>query len=1316
MDEANWTQLEYLNWYYQFLESDWEEYIEYAENNNFQYKEINILRNMARRVGSSNTPSIGQLRWAKNITNRIEMNKQRDEFKDSMEQNRNTDEVKHLTVRVAWHDNKWNGNICKDPANNIYCNGYHSLLSARIRKRKRADLESKYKGCNISVFKKKEEEKEDQKYFPPCFWSLNAFGNDLLQIRHDNPAAPELIPIDQDLKPHSVFSWPFALSFCRDYQTSLSDGKYPRNLEDVRIPKFQQKFQPNKSLVFLYANYDNPISEGEQPGEKLKYLVVGCGFIRSMEKTTRFEKPQSVFDDIRKKPGLRNFPNINWALQYTLDYPENFIRLPYHEYLKDAEQSQNYDRLHRMKVTIDENELIHCFKYVAMDIDDDEAIFVLSKIRQKLMLIRDEGIVDPNEVDNSIEKVERFLEYCWQKRGYFPGFEKLARIILNREESEKFYLSRFIQELKQKVGDDYAEKFIELLHEPDSDPNFQSFENDLFELHDTLIDNRGIQIDDFIKLCMLNFSFYQFERIVNGELGIDKKSKKQKTQNIKAIYVNPYLIFEEYMPETETIDFNTGEQKDQAIGLFKIDIAFFPDTRYLRRLKIQRRIRNNDQRRVRALIIDHLKNLETYGHCFDDADTIQENLKNYPLFYHIDQEYILPENFLMEIDDDYEAHLSKKLEIINEHDSKYFYLNYIYQAEQYISNVIKKLLQKGEQKFTYTGLKNHLNTSCLKLHEELHQRFNDKDEKLFREERTILYNTVFRKNIFLLTGSPGSGKSFELLNIVTQLTNNNETYILLAPTGKATLRLSTDEKYPNIKAKTIDKFLSDVENSKERPIVYNNIIVDEMSMVDLLKFESLLKCFNFDNPTHKRLILVGDQYQLPPIGFGKVFADIIKFVRMNPEFTEHFIELESNCRQELDDSIIEFSKIYSNLNIDYETLIQKVSAGEKLSEKFFNVCFWEKREELYDQIEDKFKALDNDNKYQDDKNALLDFLFSINDDGTIDFSKKPPFNLDTFQILSPYRSGASGIIKINSVIQNEYRKDVDYLKSKKITLRKNDKIIQTKNIYKDGELILSNGSTGLAVHKGHDAFYFPERSFEPTKLKDLDPEWIELAYCITIHKAQGSGFDHVFVIIPKRNSILSKELFYTAITRSKRSLTLFVEGQPTENLKNSIFEKLRNRSYTETRKTSLLGLPFWDFSLEPESGIFVQSRAEYIIYRQLKDFCNKYDGFKFEYEEYPIVNGKTLKMKTDFTIYTDTGYTFYWEHLGLLGNRYYENKWQFKYGKYKEADLLNILLTTDERRGINDDKISQIIEQLRKGELTTEDKYNHYSEHHYYLR
>lgn len=86
--------------------------------------------------------------------------------------------TKHLTVRMAWHDNRWNGRVCSDPESNWYCSGTHSLLSDRIARKKDVELAKKNTGEKIDKF-------ED--YLPPCFWSCNSFSRQKYEIKHEHP-------------------------------------------------------------------------------------------------------------------------------------------------------------------------------------------------------------------------------------------------------------------------------------------------------------------------------------------------------------------------------------------------------------------------------------------------------------------------------------------------------------------------------------------------------------------------------------------------------------------------------------------------------------------------------------------------------------------------------------------------------------------------------------------------------------------------------------------------------------------------------------------------------------------------------------------------------------------------------------------------------------------------------------------------------------------------------------------------------------------------------------------------------------------------
>ena len=108
--------------------------------------------------------------------------------------------------------------------------------------------------------------------------------------------------------------------------------------------------------------------------------------------------------------------------------------------------------------------------------------------------------------------------------------------------------------------------------------------------------------------------------------------------------------------------------------------------------------------------------------------------------------------------------------------------------------------------------------------------------------------------------------------------------------------------------------------------------------------------------------------------------------------------------------------------------------------------------------------------------------------------------------------------------------------------------------------------------------------------------------------------------------------------------------------------------------------------------------------------------FNFEYEEKPVVDGKTVELKTDFTVYCNNK-IWYWEHLGLLSQRKYNWTWKnVKTKTYKAAGIWDSIITTEESNGIIPSKIESIIDLIYRDEVDTEDKYTQYSNHHYYLR
>jgi len=183
-------------------------------------------------------------------------------------------------------------------------------------------------------------------------------------------------------------------------------------------------------------------------------------------------------------------------------------------------------------------------------------------------------------------------------------------------------------------------------------------------------------------------------------------------------------------------------------------------------------------------------------------------------------------------------------------------------------------------------------------------------------------------------------------------------------------------------------------------------------------------------------------------------------------------------------------------------------------------------------------------------------------------------------------------------------------------------------------------------------------------------ENLELAYALSVHKAQGSDFEIVFLIIPKEAQTLSRELIYTGLTRFRKHLVLLVEGD-TETLRRL---RLPDRSDTHLRNTNLFALslrPDPDRPVAPypealihraRSGVLVRSKSEVIVADVLDSL-----GISWKYEEplFPADNPRNYRLP-DFSIGFE-GDLYYWEHLGMLSIPSYRDGWNKKCRWYEET-------------------------------------------------
>jgi ATP-dependent exoDNAse (exonuclease V) alpha subunit len=1236
----------------------------------------------------------------------------------------------HLTVRMAWHDNNWNGQVCRDPKGNTYCTGARSLLSGRIEKRKNTAYESQdgVKGEYI-------EGNFEPENVPPCYWSINAFGDREFVVKHRHAFSWLEHTIQDVVKPYSVFTWPFKLSFVHTQKNKKIHGNYWPDLEQ-RIKDFTDKFKKNESIIFFYANYDNPVS-----ADDMKYLLLGCSVVDEIMFPDHFPFTKDELDKMGKgKSGkMKNFPTLNWAIQITHQI-EKSVLLPYKDYLQHVEKDpEELEKLEEMKVVIDEPSLVRSFKYVAMDIDDDKCLYLLYKIRKSILKIKEHNHkVIHHDLDKEEKRIESLIKMVWERRGIYPSLDKVFNYFLEGDNKE---LAEAIKPILTKKYD-LIQCFEDIAKEKIPD-ELEEYEEDLLDLFDNRQFKR--QYKSYLRLALFNLTSHQIKRMIT----------QFSETIIEGLEENPYLIYEYYVPEPPENELDIPDLQDETIEVYKIDVGMIPDRKFVTRHRKVQNISESSPERIRGLIIEYLWYLESQGHTYDNLRNIVKSIRESPLIYKM--EVKIDENGIMNLEEEYLSHFQERLHIEAVELEKYVYLKELYRAEQKIKNIIESLLNRSSHPDPNIDYMNHINTSI----NTLKNRIKDFEENQFLKERTQLYKNILSNSLFLLTGKPGSGKTYETSHVIRYIKKLNQGLVVLAPTGKAALRMSENIKLNtgiDIKAITIDRFIYEHnfwwayegwdrlhDLPEKEKITVTNLIIDESSMIDLQKLYILFSIIRFNNDYPKRLIFVGDENQLPPIGFGKPFHDIIDHVISKKDlFENHYIHLTTNCRQEHDLNIIKLAESFSDKTRYFEESLNLLNQEGEVSEGL-ELHYWKKKDELFQlvqqrvaellQTELKKEYISIDDKIKNtkspdikkmlekrkqtiasnlnSKNVISQFnlIHGLYENGYVP-NKENCFreflNLENIQILSPYRPGFYGVLRLNKMIQTHYR-DTTY-KDYKTPFYHADKLIRIVNYYsgygRNKKLILSNGSIGIInTHKSKKKYYFKDADNVLDKIDD--EENFELAYAITIHKSQGSDFTNVLLIIPNKMNLLNKELIYTALTRSKQRLILFLFGDSEENL----LVKAKDVSALRTRQTSIFEKPEdKHIKYYPRKGEKpVKSKSEYIIHKALQK-----SGLNFQYEQALKLKKLNFLVHPDFVIELEDGSKIYWEHLGMLDTRKYFNDWKRRRKDYEEHGLLGSVVTTDDMNGINDVCLEKVIDDIRNNRLQdTPD--NKFSLHHYGL-
>ena len=470
----------------------------------------------------------------------------------------------------------------------------------------------------------------------------------------------------------------------------------------------------------------------------------------------------------------------------------------------------------------------------------------------------------------------------------------------------------------------------------------------------------------------------------------------------------------------------------------------------------------------------------------------------------------------------------------------------------------RKIVQKeqGDQILIYPAQYYYLELNTARMLREL-DIFCPEDEKIVerrivqieKETGTVLdemqkkaVQEAAGHGLLILTGGPGTGKTTTINAIIRYFEGEGAEIRLAAPTGRAAKRMTEATGY---EAQTIHRLLElsgmpeddregqpiHFERNAENPLETDVIIIDEMSMVDIHLMHALLSAI----VPGTRLILVGDENQLPSVGPGNVLRDIIR----SGQFP--VVELKKIFRQASESDIV--------------VNAHKINKGE--------------------QVEINNKSRDFFFLKRYDADIIIRVVIALIQEKLPKYVEAKPFEI---QVLTPMRKGLLGVERLNQILQRYLNPPDASKKEKEIgqgLFREGDKVMQVRNNYQlEWEI---RGRYGIPIEKGVGVFNgdtgiiktinefaetaeveFEDGRWAEYSFKQLDE--LELAYAVTIHKSQGSEYPAVIIpLLSGPRMLMNRNLLYTAVTRARKCVT--VVGSE-ETFRDMIRNEKQQRRYS----------------------------------------------------------------------------------------------------------------------------------------------------------
>jgi ATP-dependent exoDNAse (exonuclease V) alpha subunit len=1221
--------------------------------------------------------------------------------------------IHHLNVRVAWHDNRWNGAVCRKPSENSFC-----VDLDRIRENRDDGAEDAIAGRYFQELRRNQ--------LPPCIAESGAFMSDREWWRsfdHPYQSLPKtqgthghLLATQVEVPPYSTFAVPF-LWMLRESQERI-DNSLPTPLPPDEEPPFTSpwvfsaarqeaisqlffdRLTAEKSLVFFYTKSGHPL------GDNINRLVVGAGQITKIGGLLRYDT---------KPPGAGSYPMWDRLISHSIrpDGHEGFL-IPYHDYLGstgDPEEDMRRAELLSEIAVVPEASSIMAFSYAGEHAAPDVALSTLVSTLESIRAVRRHGFA-PGPWDRREEWINEQIAHVWADRGAFPGAGSVLEA-LGMRLGTALVLELLSSGAVKSSEDPWP--LLDAILRGNQKPPQPAYEGDIVAAANTWATLDEEQRSLVHLLSRFALSPLQARRWFDPR---ERRKAVRSPATTAELLENPYRI----------VELDLGDATESPVSLGVVDRGIMPDAVIAAAHPTPPPSRVDspgDQRRVRAAFVTVLRNAADNGDALLTEDEALDRVAHLRLDQpcHVPSAWIAGnrENLAAEVD---------RLEVLLEPEGgttiAALQLVELKKREDKVRSILSK--RAARQLLSLEEDWSNLITAAVGKGDLA--AVDDRHRIATLEQAAALEQLTTRK-LSVLVGRAGTGKTTVLGALLKSDALVAGGMLFLAPTGKARVRLG---QKTGATAMTVAQFLYQLgryDGPRQRPLFEGTeqyrrektVVIDECSMLTLDDLAAVL--YGLDLAHVERLILVGDPNQLPPIGVGRPFADLVEYLNSASSAKEPAGGAISRLTTEVrttagaPSDALRLASWYTRETqaVDADRVLSDLELGNELNDLTLET--WTTPDELRTKLRAHFILSFNMSSPEDVAKFNTEGL-GLTQEGWVPFDDHD--GAERFQILSPVRGHPYGVNDLNRWVQKAFRSvqlqaakqpwgvklgDEEIVWGDKVILVKNGKTKGWNGLKRQPiEEYLANGEIGVTATsklKGTLNVAFanrPDVRFSYFKRQFSGGSGpLQLAYALTVHKAQGSEFDTVFVILPKNSRLMTRELLYTALTRSRTRLVLFIEGtDPT-----FLYDLTRpERSETARRNTNLFrGGVRRDLETAPYAehlvhrtlqGELVRSKSELVIANHLHSL-----GLQYHYERPLDGTLRPGRLRPDFSFIDDSGEVIVLEHLGMLDRSTYRESWDWKLDWYK-ANGYNEgvnLFTTDEVNGLDMESISNVARQIQ---------------------